>query len=105
MLMPNAGSSNTAKIVICVVNECSDARSNDCSPHAKCIDKTVGYTCRCVPGYADISPGGLRKPGRKCVPRANENKWARLNISQENLLKKSFLKSISFSARLFRQLG
>ncbi|KAL6727179.1 hypothetical protein Aduo_009076 [Ancylostoma duodenale] len=55
-----------------LVNECSDARSNDCSPHAKCIDKTVGYTCRCVPGYADISPGGLRKPGRKCVPLVNE---------------------------------
>ncbi|KAK6743395.1 hypothetical protein RB195_010571 [Necator americanus] len=55
-----------------LVNECSDARLNDCSPHAKCIDKTVGYTCRCVPGFADTSPGGIRRPGRKCTPLVDE---------------------------------
>ncbi|VDO92697.1 unnamed protein product [Haemonchus placei] len=53
-----------------VVNECSDARLNDCSPNAKCIDKAVGYACRCVPGFADTSPPG--RPGRNCTQQVNE---------------------------------
>ncbi|XGW15974.1 hypothetical protein V3C99_001438 [Haemonchus contortus] len=53
-----------------LVNECSDARLNDCSPNAKCIDKAVGYACRCVPGFADTSPPG--RPGRNCTQQVNE---------------------------------
>ncbi|VDM66969.1 unnamed protein product [Strongylus vulgaris] len=71
-----------------IVNECSDARYNDCSPHARCIDKTVGYTCRCVPGFADVSPEGLKRPGRQCIPcksfTRRELSYSESKIYQDN---------------------
>ncbi|PIO72504.1 calcium binding EGF domain protein, partial [Teladorsagia circumcincta] len=58
--------------IIAIVNECAEARLNNCSPNAKCIDKAVGYTCRCVPGFVDTSPEGARQPGRICTQLVNE---------------------------------
>ncbi|PIO55118.1 calcium binding EGF domain protein, partial [Teladorsagia circumcincta] len=55
------------------VNECAEARLNNCSPNAKCIDKAVGYTCRCVPGFVDTSPEGARQPGRICTQCGSYN--------------------------------
>ncbi|CAD5233602.1 unnamed protein product [Bursaphelenchus xylophilus] len=54
-----------------VINECSQARLHDCAPNARCIDKDVGYECRCYDNLVDISPDP-HKPGRKCVGKVNE---------------------------------
>ncbi|KJH49048.1 calcium binding EGF domain protein [Dictyocaulus viviparus] len=54
-------------VEISVINECSDARLNNCSPNAKCIDKEIGYTCRCFPGFIDTSSGGATNRGRNCT--------------------------------------
>uniref|UniRef100_A0A0N5AGG8 EGF-like domain-containing protein n=1 Tax=Syphacia muris TaxID=451379 RepID=A0A0N5AGG8_9BILA len=45
-----------------LINECSNASLNDCDAKAECIDKPIGYTCRCMCGYNDVSPGGARNP-------------------------------------------
>uniref|UniRef100_A0A158PBM6 EGF-like domain-containing protein n=1 Tax=Angiostrongylus cantonensis TaxID=6313 RepID=A0A158PBM6_ANGCA len=56
-----------------LVNECSDARLNNCSPNAKCIDKTVGYTCRCSAGFVDDPSGVGRGRGRVCTKRGADS--------------------------------
>ncbi|CAI2347512.1 unnamed protein product [Caenorhabditis sp. 36 PRJEB53466] len=55
-----------------LVNECLSASLNDCAPDAKCLDKPIGYTCRCQDDYVDISSLGARKPGRNCTKAVNE---------------------------------
>ncbi|VDO64092.1 unnamed protein product [Heligmosomoides polygyrus] len=62
----------SAAVLVSVVNECSEARLNDCSPNARCVDKAIGYSCRCVPGFADTSPARARRPGRVCTALVNE---------------------------------
>ncbi|KAL3070193.1 hypothetical protein niasHT_039386 [Heterodera trifolii] len=52
------------------INECDDARLNECSEDAECIDQAEAYTCKCKSGFADISPQG--KPGTLCRRRINE---------------------------------
>ncbi|VDN05892.1 unnamed protein product, partial [Thelazia callipaeda] len=49
-----------------LVNECASSTTNECDKNADCIDKPIGYTCRCRDGFVDISKGGARNPGRKC---------------------------------------
>nr|CDQ06675.2 BMA-MUP-4 [Brugia malayi] len=49
-----------------LVDECASKAANQCDENADCIDKPIGYTCRCRNGYVDISEGGARNPGRKC---------------------------------------
>ncbi|KAK6028756.1 EGF-like domain protein [Ostertagia ostertagi] len=44
------------------VNECALGLTN-CSGVAECIDRPIGYTCRCPEGYIDGSPD---EPGRVC---------------------------------------
>lgn len=48
------------------MNECLSPLQNDCSPNAYCIDKPIGFTCRCNNGYIDMSEQGAKRPGRKC---------------------------------------
>ncbi|KRX65974.1 Transmembrane matrix receptor MUP-4, partial [Trichinella sp. T9] len=48
------------------VNECANPSMNDCSPNATCIDTKEGYTCRCKPGYIDVSMNVGCYPGREC---------------------------------------
>ncbi|KAL3093349.1 hypothetical protein niasHS_005863 [Heterodera schachtii] len=54
-----------------VINECQDAKLNECSPDAQCIDQAEGYSCRCKPGFADVSPQNGR-PGTVCRRQQNE---------------------------------
>lgn len=51
-----------------VVNECLDARLNDCASNAVCQDEVDGYTCRCLVNFKDESPDP-KKPGRRCTAR------------------------------------
>ncbi|PIC38543.1 hypothetical protein B9Z55_010526 [Caenorhabditis nigoni] len=55
-----------------LVNECTDASQNDCHQNARCLDKPIGYTCRCQDDYVDVSSQGARKPGRNCTKAINE---------------------------------
>ena len=36
-------------------NECTDRSLNTCDESADCIDTQQGYSCRCIPGYVDVS--------------------------------------------------
>ncbi|RCN51669.1 EGF-like domain protein [Ancylostoma caninum] len=54
------------------VNECARPSLNSCHKDANCIDKEVGYTCECKPGYADVSQDRVNKPGRICQKTSNE---------------------------------
>ncbi|VDP18830.1 unnamed protein product, partial [Onchocerca flexuosa] len=54
------------------VDECASRTKNDCDENAECIDKPIGYTCRCRNGYLDISEGGARNPGRRCHKLVDE---------------------------------
>ncbi|CAD6188433.1 unnamed protein product [Caenorhabditis auriculariae] len=47
------------------VNECALGTHN-CSPAAQCIDKKIGYECKCLEGYEDGNPA---EPGRSCAAR------------------------------------
>lgn len=49
------------------VNECLDAKANDCSEHAVCEDAKEGYICSCKPGFLDASANSTHYPGRVCV--------------------------------------
>uniref|UniRef100_F1KPJ6 Transmembrane cell adhesion receptor mua-3 n=1 Tax=Ascaris suum TaxID=6253 RepID=F1KPJ6_ASCSU len=55
-----------------LVNECASRALHNCDPNAECIDKPIGYTCRCRSGFIDASEGGARQPGRKCHKLVNE---------------------------------
>uniref|UniRef100_A0A914WTS8 EGF-like domain-containing protein n=1 Tax=Plectus sambesii TaxID=2011161 RepID=A0A914WTS8_9BILA len=55
-----------------VINECAEARLNDCGTNAQCADQAEGFTCQCQPGFADVSPNITSKPGRICRQRVNE---------------------------------
>ncbi|KAI3415661.1 hypothetical protein GPALN_005254 [Globodera pallida] len=54
-----------------VINECQNSKLNECSPDAQCIDQAEGYSCRCKPGFADVSPQN-GKPGSACRKQQNE---------------------------------
>lgn len=62
------------------VNECLDAKSNDCSENAICEDAKEGYICSCLKGFVDASPNTTHYPGRVCnkpsklTPGIEENK-------------------------------
>jgi hypothetical protein len=57
---------------VAVVNECLDARLNDCDTLALCEDNITSYTCTCpTASTIDQSPDPAR-PGRRCVPLVNE---------------------------------
>uniref|UniRef100_A0A914DR95 EGF-like domain-containing protein n=1 Tax=Acrobeloides nanus TaxID=290746 RepID=A0A914DR95_9BILA len=55
-----------------LVNECRVPLQNDCDQNAYCIDKPIGFTCRCQEGFTDISDLGAKRPGRKCRKLINE---------------------------------
>uniref|UniRef100_A0A915AQK2 EGF-like domain-containing protein n=1 Tax=Parascaris univalens TaxID=6257 RepID=A0A915AQK2_PARUN len=38
-----------------LVNECASHALHNCDPNAECIDKPIGYTCRCRSGFIDAS--------------------------------------------------
>uniref|UniRef100_A0A158RCP8 VWFA domain-containing protein n=1 Tax=Thelazia callipaeda TaxID=103827 RepID=A0A158RCP8_THECL len=65
-----------------VINECDFVQMNDCHPSAECIDEPHSYTCRCKPGFKDISPSD--KPGRVCQPYINECQFPHLNDCHQN---------------------
>ncbi|KHJ44769.1 EGF-like domain protein [Trichuris suis] len=54
------------------VNECKEARLNDCDKNAECIDEPESYTCQCKPGFVDASAALHEKAGRICKPLVNE---------------------------------
>lgn len=49
------------------MNECKSPLMNDCDRSAQCIDKPLGFTCKCHRGFEDVSENGASRPGRKCV--------------------------------------
>uniref|UniRef100_A0A7E4VMT1 EGF-like domain-containing protein n=1 Tax=Panagrellus redivivus TaxID=6233 RepID=A0A7E4VMT1_PANRE len=55
-----------------LVNECQSPLQNDCSQNAYCIDKPIGFTCRCNDGFIDVSVQGAKRPGRKCQKLIDE---------------------------------
>lgn len=67
-----------------LINECSTATMNNCDKNAKCLDRPVGYTCRCNPGFVDISTGGARRPGRNCTKGEFVQKGTRLKWVPES---------------------
>ncbi|KAF7632829.1 hypothetical protein Mgra_00007760 [Meloidogyne graminicola] len=48
-------------------NECLDRSLNTCDESADCIDTPQGYSCRCIPGYVDVSTSANLPPGRVCT--------------------------------------
>uniref|UniRef100_A0AC34QH72 Uncharacterized protein n=1 Tax=Panagrolaimus sp. JU765 TaxID=591449 RepID=A0AC34QH72_9BILA len=70
------------------VNECAHPQKYrvDCDANAVCIDTEEGFSCRCRPGYADISEAFNRLPGRKCIEAVNECLDSRLNDCSENAI-------------------
>ncbi|XP_065285989.1 uncharacterized protein [Dermacentor albipictus] len=50
------------------VNPCEDRDSNYCSSYAICTYRKhdYGMSCRCLPGYADVSPDTGHHPGELC---------------------------------------
>ncbi|KAI6201465.1 hypothetical protein M3Y96_00844600 [Aphelenchoides besseyi] len=56
------------------VNECANPKKYgvDCDSNSVCVDTDDSYSCRCRPGFADISESFNRLPGRKCVEAVNE---------------------------------
>ncbi|XP_029832493.2 uncharacterized protein LOC8035375 [Ixodes scapularis] len=50
------------------VNPCEDADSNYCSPYSMCTyrKRTFNMTCRCLPGYEDVSPDIQGYAGELC---------------------------------------
>ncbi|TKR77104.1 hypothetical protein L596_018138 [Steinernema carpocapsae] len=56
------------------LNECLDPYKNDvdCSPNADCVDTPDWFTCKCHPGFTDISATLSKLPGRKCIEIVNE---------------------------------
>lgn len=50
------------------VNPCEDRDSNYCSPYAICTyrKQDYGMSCRCLPGYEDMSPDTGHHPGELC---------------------------------------
>ncbi len=48
-----------------MINECLFPQMNDCHPSAECIDKPDGFTCKCRPGFKEVS----QQPGRDCKQR------------------------------------
>nr|XP_037285418.1 uncharacterized protein LOC119178332 [Rhipicephalus microplus] len=50
------------------VNPCEDRDSNYCSPYAICTyrKQDYGMSCRCLPGYEDVSPDTGHHPGELC---------------------------------------
>lgn len=70
------------------INECSNPRQYgvDCDINAVCMDTEEGYTCRCRPGFADVSESFNRLPGRKCVEAVNECHDKNQNDCSENAI-------------------
>ncbi|CAD5215432.1 unnamed protein product [Bursaphelenchus okinawaensis] len=70
------------------VNECNSPREYnvDCDSNAVCVDTDDGFSCRCRPGFADISELFNRLPGRKCVEAVNECLDDKLNDCSEHAL-------------------
>uniref|UniRef100_A0A7E4VNX4 Transmembrane cell adhesion receptor mua-3 n=1 Tax=Panagrellus redivivus TaxID=6233 RepID=A0A7E4VNX4_PANRE len=70
------------------VNECASPQQYhvDCDSNAVCVDTEEGFSCRCRPGFADISEAFNRLPGRKCVEAINECLDSRLNDCSENAI-------------------
>ncbi|XP_077512281.1 uncharacterized protein LOC144123301 [Amblyomma americanum] len=50
------------------VNPCDDRDSNYCSPYAICMyrKQDYGMSCRCLPGFEDVSPDTGHHPGELC---------------------------------------
>uniref|UniRef100_A0A023G2P8 Putative interphotoreceptor matrix proteoglycan 2 n=1 Tax=Amblyomma parvum TaxID=251391 RepID=A0A023G2P8_AMBPA len=50
------------------VNPCDDRDSNYCSPYAICTyrKQDYGMSCRCLPGFQDVSPDTGHHPGELC---------------------------------------
>jgi hypothetical protein len=57
-----------------IVNECADpAKYNvNCHNDSLCVDTEEGYTCRCRPGFVDVSELFNMLPGRRCAEAVNE---------------------------------
>ncbi|KAI6242641.1 hypothetical protein M3Y99_00168900 [Aphelenchoides fujianensis] len=56
------------------INECTNQpKMHDCAPEAECIDKDVGYECKCPSNLIDVSPDVHRR-GRKCAQKVDECK-------------------------------
>uniref|UniRef100_A0A915D433 Transmembrane cell adhesion receptor mua-3 n=1 Tax=Ditylenchus dipsaci TaxID=166011 RepID=A0A915D433_9BILA len=48
------------------INECLDAKLNDCDENSICEDAKEGYTCKCKQGFVDASSNTTHYPGRTC---------------------------------------
>jgi hypothetical protein len=55
------------KIKFKASNECADRSLNTCDESADCIDTHQGYSCRCIPGFVDVSTSANLPPGRVCT--------------------------------------
>lgn len=68
------------------VNECANQQNFgvDCDSNAICVDTEESYSCRCRPGFADVSEFFNRLPGRKCVEAINECLDPNLNDCHQN---------------------
>ncbi|KAH6940081.1 hypothetical protein HPB50_024646 [Hyalomma asiaticum] len=55
-------------LALLTVNPCEDRDSNYCSPYAICTyrKQDYGMSCRCLPGYEDVSPDTGHHPGELC---------------------------------------
>lgn len=68
------------------MNECARPSdfNVDCDSNAVCVDTEEGFSCRCRPGFADISESFNKFPGRKCIEAVNECLDPKLNDCAEN---------------------
>lgn len=68
------------------VNECSNKEKYnvDCSENAICADTEHSYSCRCRPGFADVSAAFNKLPGRRCIEAVNECASPSLNDCSKN---------------------
>lgn len=70
------------------INECSNPKQYgvDCSSYAVCIDTESSFTCKCLPGFADLSDSYNKLPGRQCIEAVNECLSGNNDCDKENAI-------------------